>query len=119
MISVSSITNSYATGSVASSSSLNPYAGGLVGWIRNSSIMNSYATGSVVASAVDVSANVYAGGLVALVSSSTNYITNSYATGSVSATGGEGKTYQDALIITHIGGDAEIEPSGDRDAVGG
>ena len=76
----SSITNSYATGSVTATGS-NAYVGGLVGIARDSSsITNSYATGSVTGTGNY--ANV--GGLVGCASSSN--ITNSYATGSVTAT---------------------------------
>ncbi len=68
----SSITNSYATGSVSGTDNV----GGLVGWGNSSSsITNSYATGSV-------SGNSAVGGLVGMAFSSSS-ITNSYATGSV------------------------------------
>ncbi|MFT6404630.1 MAG: filamentous hemagglutinin family protein [Marinomonas primoryensis] len=69
----SSISNSYATGSVSGSSDV----GGLVGYNYNSStVSNSYATGSV-------SGDNRVGGLVGL-NGSSSIISNSYATGSVS-----------------------------------
>ncbi len=75
----SSITNSYSTGNVSSSSSGSfdfSYVGGLVGINnRSSSITNSYSTGNVSSSA-SYSADSYTGGLVGQNDSSS--ITNSY-----------------------------------------
>ena len=67
----STISNSYATGSVSGEN----YTGGLIGSSEESTITNSYATGSV-------SGRFYTGGLVGYAKSSST-ITNSYATGSV------------------------------------
>jgi len=69
----SSISNSYATGNV---SGTGDYVGGLAGR-ANGSIENSYATGNV-------SGNSYVGGLAGYAN---NSITNSYATGNVSGAG--------------------------------
>ena len=85
-VSSSSISNSYATGSVYASSTStthNMYAGGLVGFnsTSSSSVSNSYATSSVYASSTS-SSGVYAGGLVGFNEGS---VSNSYATGSVYA----------------------------------
>ena len=71
----SSITNSYAAGSVEGSGN---YIGGLVGWNVSGTITNSYATGDVTGSSNSV------GGLVGENRGGT--ITNSYATGTVSGT---------------------------------
>ncbi len=68
----SSINNSYATGSVSGSN----YVGGLVGINNFSRIDNSYATGSV-------NGDISVGGLVGYNEASSN-INNSYSTGSVS-----------------------------------
>jgi len=68
----SSITNSYATGSVSGADSV----GGLVGRDYGSTITNSYATASV-------GGTTYVGGLVGY-SNNGSSITNSYATGNVS-----------------------------------
>ncbi len=67
------ITNSYATGSIAGNEDI----GGLVGHNDGGTITNSYATGSI-------SGGDYVGGLVGWSSSSRGTITNSYATSSVS-----------------------------------
>ncbi|MFY9084081.1 beta strand repeat-containing protein [Aliarcobacter cryaerophilus] len=69
----STISNSYATGTVSGVLSV----GGLVGSNENSTILNSYATGTV-------SGNWYVGGLLGSNENST--ILNSYATGTVSGT---------------------------------
>ena len=69
------ITNSYATGSVVTSSRRGHGAGGLVGSNFRGTITNSYATGSVTGGRSGV------GGLVG--SNSEGTIANSYATGSV------------------------------------
>ncbi len=78
----SSITNSYSTGDVSSSSSVSDsYAGGLVAQ-NSSSIINSYATGNVSSSTSLNFSNSSAGGLVGQNNGS---ITNSYSTGNVSS----------------------------------
>ncbi len=73
------ISNSYATGNVSSTSGW--YVGGLVGYGSSGTISNSYATGSVSSTSGN---NV--GGLVGQNLSGT--ISNSYATGNVSTSGG-------------------------------
>jgi hypothetical protein len=82
----SSITDSYATGTVSAVSpdiytsiTDNTYAGGLVGQMLKSSITNSYALADVTANGYDSS---MAGGLVGW---SNGNITNSYAGGSVTS----------------------------------
>jgi len=72
---LSTISNSYATGSVTGTGS---QVGGLVGLTAGGTISNSYATGSVTGTGGNV------GGLAGYNSSST--ISNSYATGSVTGT---------------------------------
>ncbi|MBP3491312.1 hypothetical protein J6K35_05540, partial [bacterium] len=79
----SSITNSYATGSVTGTS----LVGGLGGAVQDGSITNSYATGSVTG-------DTHVGGLVGVQDCS---ITNSYATGSVT-----GDTYVGGLVGSTI-----------------
>ncbi len=84
----SSISNSYSTGNVSSSSTssfASSYAGGLVGRNRESSnITNSYSTGNVSSSASASSSSSYAGGLVGQNGDSSS-ISNSYSTGNVSS----------------------------------
>ena len=95
-----SVSGSYATGAVTATSTVNSYAGGLVGQIATTgttantraTIDTSYATGSVTAASTNPAS--YVGGLVGAatnflgVSSITVGITNSYATGAVQSAGG-------------------------------
>ena len=73
------LTNSYATGSIAGNEDI----GGLVGHNDGGTITNSHATGSI-------SGGDYVGGLVGWSSSSRGTITSSYATGSVSGSSSVG-----------------------------
>ncbi|MES1981689.1 MAG: YDG domain-containing protein [Pseudomonadota bacterium] len=73
----STISNSFATGSVSSTGDT-AYAGGLVGYIHFGTIVDSYATGNVTGAGGSV------GGLVG--SNSYSTINNSYATGNVTGT---------------------------------
>ncbi|WP_139214787.1 beta strand repeat-containing protein [Pelosinus propionicus] len=82
-----SITNSYSSGSV-SSSSYYSYAGGLVGDNNSGTITNSYSTGSVSSSSY-YSYSI-AGGLVGR---NVGSITNSYSTGSVSSSSSSSSYY--------------------------
>ncbi len=77
----STITDSYATGNVTSTSTGNhSYAGGLVG-NGNSTVTDSYATGNVTSTSA--SSSSYAGGLVG---NGNSTVTDSYATGNVTST---------------------------------
>ncbi len=71
----SSITNSYATGTVQGAQ----YTGGLVGYSRGN-VTGSHATG-------DVNGTGYVGGLIGIVTEPTTNVTTSYATGNVTSTG--------------------------------
>ena len=75
LINLSTVKNSYTTGSVSGSSQV----GGLLG-VNNGTISNNYATGNVNASGIG-----YVGGLVGFSQSSS--ISNCYATGSVTGSG--------------------------------
>ena len=88
-MSVSSVANSYATGSVKGNNQI----GGLVGFADGGSITNSYATSSV-------EGNENVGGLVGFNSGS---ITNSYATGSVIGIGNS-PTNLGGLVGQHFRG---------------
>ena len=88
------ISNSYAAGSVATTTtttfSSGSYGGGLVGY-NEGTISNSYATGSVVATVTVSSIIAHGGGLVGYNDGGT--ISNSYATGSATASSLFGPTY--------------------------
>ena len=75
-VSVGTISNSYAAGTVEGDS----YVGGLVGYSYVGTISNSYATGDVTGNDNDVTGNDNVGGLVGV---SVGTISNSYATGEV------------------------------------
>ncbi|WP_338095393.1 InlB B-repeat-containing protein [Methanorbis rubei] len=72
------------------SSTTNPCAGGIAGYLHNSSISNSYVTGTVTATGAQWS---YAGGLVGVLDRSS--ISSSYATGNV---------ITDAITDSYAGG---------------
>lgn len=88
----STITDSYTTGNVMSTSHNYSRAGGLVG-DGNSTITDSYATGDVTGTSHNYYFS-YAGGLVG---SGCSTITNSYATGNVTSTG-NGFSYAGGLV---------------------
>ena len=77
----------------STSTSNNPYAGGLVGRNRLGTISNSYVVGSVEASSTTSSS--YVGGLVGY---NTGTISNSYATGSVKASSSSDNSYAGGLL---------------------
>ncbi len=70
-----SVTNCYATGTVAGNAN---YVGGLVGFAHDANVSNSYATG-------EVAGNSYVGGFVGHAFADTS-VTNCYATGTVNGT---------------------------------
>lgn len=91
----SSISNSYATGSVTSSGSFTYYAAGLVGYNgQYSTISNSYATGSIGGSGIS---SYYGGGLVGYdyIGSISNSFWDTETTGQVLSAGGTGKTTEE------------------------
>ena len=101
-----SITNSYATGTVTATAGVSGvvFAGGLVGRFMSLSgsatISNSYATVTVTATA-GASGTSYVGGLVGRTynSSGTLTISNSYATGTITAIAGDsGSAYAGGLV---------------------
>ena len=78
----STVTDSYTTGNVMSTSHNYSYAGGLVG-AGNSTVTDSYATGNVTST----SHNYYFSHAGGLVGSGDSTVTDSYATGDVTSTG--------------------------------
>jgi len=82
-LSSSPVINCYNTGSVSASSSLNAYAGGIVG-NSSSPVINCYNGGSVSASS---SYRTYAGGIIGYSLSSLSPAINCYNTGTVTASG--------------------------------
>jgi hypothetical protein len=91
----SSISNSYATGSVTSSGSFTYYAAGLVGYNgQYSSISNSYATGSIGGPGIS---SYWVGGLVGddYIGSITNSFWDTETTGQVLSDGGTGKSTEE------------------------
>ncbi|MCD4791372.1 MAG: T9SS type A sorting domain-containing protein, partial [Bacteroidales bacterium] len=106
----STVSNSYSTGSVSGTK----YVGGLVGDNPNSNISNSYSTGSV-------SGTRYVGGLVGInFQSPGTYITvsNSYSTGSVSGSSDVGGlvAYNNATVTNSFW---DTETSGQSSSAGG
>ena len=94
------ITSSYATADVVSTSASAPYAiylGGLVGVNNGSRIISSYATGDISSSS-NPSNTSYIGGLVGVNDRINSSINSSYATGNISS------SFSSSSYATYVGG---------------